>query len=222
MEDGNASPGAKDLYSRWLNIPSGPRPPDHYTLLGLPLFCADLQQIEAAAHRLLDLLDIHALHPDPEKRAACQHLMNEVAQARSVLADTQRRVDYDCTLLIQHGVAGVALPSARESRQPASGAPVAPATIIREADENAPRFPRPLAAVLIAVAVAAVGTLAVWAWVFEKPYQPMKTAVVPPTAAPVTPAPTPAPAPVALTPPSVATQPAEPMPPPTPAPAPVG
>jgi formylglycine-generating enzyme required for sulfatase activity len=207
MQDGNASPDSQDLYARWLNIAPGPRPPDHYTLLGLPLFTADLQEIEAAAHRLLDLLDVHALHLDPEKRAACQRLMNEVAQARSVLADAQRRVDYDCTLLIQHGVAGLSLPSPGASRQPASSAPLAPPpeggsfALIRA------RLSRPAYAVFLVAVLIAVGSLVVWAWVLHSGEQPMETAVALPAPAPA--------APVAQTPPSVAPQPPEPMTPPT-------
>jgi formylglycine-generating enzyme required for sulfatase activity len=183
VKDGNASPDSQDLYARWLNIPPGPRPPDHYTLLGLPLFTADLQEIEAAAHRQLDLLDVHALHLDPEKRAACQRLMNEVAQARSVLADPHRRVDYDCTLLIQHGVAGAPLPSSRDSRQPVSIAPLAPPP---EAGSFAPiraRLSRPLSVALLVGAMIAVGSLVVWGWVLHSGERPMETAVALPVSA---------------------------------------
>jgi formylglycine-generating enzyme required for sulfatase activity len=216
MQDGNASPDSQDLYARWLNIAPGPRPPDHYTLLGLPLFTADLQEIEAAAHRLLDLLDVHALHLDPEKRAACQRLMNEVAQARSVLADAQRRVDYDCTLLIQHGVTGAPLPSQKNSRQPASGTPLAPPP---DAGLPAParaRLSRPLSVALLVGALIAIGSLVVWAWVLHNNReQPMETAVALPAPAKTVPAP----APVVAPPPSVATEPVKPMtPPPTPTP----
>ena len=52
----------EDLYSAWLKLPPGARPPDHYALLGLPRFCDDIGQIEAAAHQRLDVLDRYALH----------------------------------------------------------------------------------------------------------------------------------------------------------------
>jgi len=87
-----------DLYSLWLKVPPGERPPNHYALLGLPRFCDDVPRIEAAAQKRLDGLDRYALHPDPVKRDACQQVMNEVARARVVLINPQKREAYDLTL----------------------------------------------------------------------------------------------------------------------------
>ena len=56
-----------DLYTQWLQIPAGDRPPDHYTLLGLPRFCGDRGKIEFAASGRMETLDKYALHPDRGK-----------------------------------------------------------------------------------------------------------------------------------------------------------
>lgn len=40
---------AADFYSEWLKVPPGPRPPDYYALLGVNVFCCDLDVIEQAA-----------------------------------------------------------------------------------------------------------------------------------------------------------------------------
>jgi hypothetical protein len=86
---------ADDLYTTWLEIPPGPRPPDHYALLGLPRFTADREKIEQAAHLQLHRLDRFALHPDKARRDECQRMMNEVARARVVLVNPERRAAYD-------------------------------------------------------------------------------------------------------------------------------
>jgi|GEM_PF-2558695 len=40
---------AVDFYKKWLGVPPGPRPPDYYTLLGVEVFCDDLEVIDTAA-----------------------------------------------------------------------------------------------------------------------------------------------------------------------------
>jgi hypothetical protein len=87
-----------DLYTIWLRVPAGSRPPDHYALLGLPRFSVDSKKIDHAANVQLDRLDRRALHPDPQLRDACQRLMNEVARARTVLVSPVQREAYDAAL----------------------------------------------------------------------------------------------------------------------------
>src|SRR5215207_891621 len=87
-----------DLYTTWLHVPPGPRPPDHYALLGLPPFTSDREQIERAAQAQLGRLDRFALHPDKVRRDACQQMMNEVARARVVLVNPERRAAYGAQL----------------------------------------------------------------------------------------------------------------------------
>jgi len=96
---------ADDSYTQWLGIAPGQRPPDHYTLLGLPRFTHAEHAIEAAARAQLDRLDQYAIHPDREKRDAATGMMNEVASARIVLADSNRRAQYDQELAERLGIA---------------------------------------------------------------------------------------------------------------------
>lgn len=96
----------EDLYATWLGVAPGTRPPDHYAILGLPLFCDDMQAIEQAARTRLAKLDNYAIHPDTQRRDACHRMMNEVARARVVLATSARKSAYDQQLAIQQGVVG--------------------------------------------------------------------------------------------------------------------
>lgn len=82
-----------DLYSEWLGVPAGPRPPDHFTLLGLKPGTRDPAEIERAAYAQLDKLDVYALTPDRTRREACQRIMNEVAKARLALIEAAARQD---------------------------------------------------------------------------------------------------------------------------------
>ena len=95
---------ADDFYAIWLGIPPGARPPDHYTLLGIPRFCDDHDVTEKAARAQFAKLDKYGIHPDPQKRDACHRLMNEVAKARVVLASPERKVSYDNQLASKLGV----------------------------------------------------------------------------------------------------------------------
>jgi formylglycine-generating enzyme required for sulfatase activity/TPR repeat protein len=81
----------RDLYTQWLGVPPGPRPPSHYELLGLPPLCADVNEIEAAAARQLERLHRLALRPDRAGRETSQRLMNDVAQALTVLTAAAQR-----------------------------------------------------------------------------------------------------------------------------------
>jgi hypothetical protein len=89
-------------------IPPGPRPPNHYVLLGLPPFSSSVPQIEEAASRQLERLDRYALHPEVSTRESCQRMMNEVAKARVILVSAEKRRAYDDELMRQ----GFQLPEA--------------------------------------------------------------------------------------------------------------
>lgn len=114
---------AQDRYNQWLKLPPGPRPPDHYTLLGLPHFCDDAPRIQQASHDRLDQLDKYALSKDPASREDCQRIMNEVARARVVLTDAGKRLAYDVELADALGVAppqAIVMPAhePHEAREP--------------------------------------------------------------------------------------------------------
>ncbi len=95
---------SEDLYTRWLGVPAGDRPPDHYALLGVECLCDDLDAIESAARRRMEKLDEYALHPDPRKRQAVQRMMNEVARARVCLVSPWRKRSYDIELAERLGL----------------------------------------------------------------------------------------------------------------------
>jgi formylglycine-generating enzyme required for sulfatase activity len=102
----------EDLYSLWLAMPAGARPPDHYALLGVATFCDDLPAIEAATRKQLRQLDKYAIHPDRAKRAACAAMMNEVARARVCLTHAQRKRAYDESLGRVHAAPQAPSPAA--------------------------------------------------------------------------------------------------------------
>jgi len=84
-------------YHRWLGIPPDEQPPDHYRLLGLPLFAAAQHAISLAAdHRIAYLKTL--LCTDCGDLA--EQLVNEVLQARICLLDPTAKADYDSRLLV--------------------------------------------------------------------------------------------------------------------------
>ena len=85
---------SEDLYTTFLGIPPGPRPPKAHVLLGVGADVSDPEIIEAAAHRQMDELDRYALSDDRAVREKVQRLMNEVAKARVQLI---RQVDQTAT-----------------------------------------------------------------------------------------------------------------------------
>ena len=95
---------AKDFYTKWLGIPPGERPPDHYMLLGVPRFCEDMDAVEAAARARLTRLDEYAMHPHRATRDAVQDMMNAVARARVVLVNPRRCKAYDEELARKLGI----------------------------------------------------------------------------------------------------------------------
>ena len=90
--------GKEDLYTLWLKIPAGVRPPDYYTLLGLEMFCEDSERIERAAYGQIEKLRPYEGHGDRDKREACARMMNEVAEAQVTLSDAEKRREYDESL----------------------------------------------------------------------------------------------------------------------------
>jgi len=95
---------AADCYTELLGLPRGVRPPDHYTLLGLQLFCRDLNAVETAVRRRLTHLDEFAVHPDKKIRDAALGIMGQVARARTELVNSAYRLAYDRKLAQSLGV----------------------------------------------------------------------------------------------------------------------
>jgi curved DNA-binding protein CbpA len=86
---------AFDPYETWLNIQDDRRPPNNYDLLGLPLFESDPVTIEQAALRRMGTVRLYQLGPHSD---LSQEILAELARARLVLSDPERRADYDAML----------------------------------------------------------------------------------------------------------------------------
>ncbi len=95
---------AADFYTEFLGVPPGNRPPDYYTLLGLQVFCRDLDAIEAATRTQLTRLDEFAETGDINSRDAAQEIMDQIAGARGELVNSVLRLAYDRKLAAQLGV----------------------------------------------------------------------------------------------------------------------
>jgi formylglycine-generating enzyme len=84
-----------DAYESWLNITAADRPPTYYDLLGLAPFESDPEIIEQAALRRMGKVRQHHIGPHSD---LSQQILAELALARLVLSDPDRRGDYDAKL----------------------------------------------------------------------------------------------------------------------------
>src|SRR5438105_9499728 len=84
-----------DPYHKWLGIPADQRPPSYYQLLAISPREADLDVIEEAAIRQTAHVRTYQVGP---YAAECTRLLNEIAQARTVLLDPGKRKEYDARL----------------------------------------------------------------------------------------------------------------------------
>jgi hypothetical protein len=82
------------LICRWLGLPAGSWPPDHYRLLGLPRGERDIGQIEQEVHERMNRVRCYQLsHPELATEA-----MNRLAQALVCLTDPRSKTSYDASL----------------------------------------------------------------------------------------------------------------------------
>jgi hypothetical protein len=83
---------AFDPYETWLGIPEGVRPPTYYDLLGLASHESDPVAIEQAALRRMGKVIVHQTGPHGDESQA---VLAELALARQVLMDPDRRAEYN-------------------------------------------------------------------------------------------------------------------------------
>ncbi|MBC8355609.1 MAG: LamG domain-containing protein [Planctomycetes bacterium] len=81
-----------DPYHKWLGIPPAEQPPNHYRLLGLNLFESDPDVIENGSDR--QMTHLRSFQTGPRMKE-CQRLLNEVAAARVLLLEAQKKAAYD-------------------------------------------------------------------------------------------------------------------------------
>jgi len=86
---------AFDPYESWLGITAAHRPPTYYDLLGLSPFESDSETIENASLRRMSKVRQHQIGPQSD---LSQEILAELARARLVLIDPDRRTDYDAKL----------------------------------------------------------------------------------------------------------------------------
>ena len=95
---------AEDPYTRYLDLPAGPRPPHLYQLLQLELFCGEPERIRHAARKQFRRIKPFEDHPDRDMREAIQDIMTQIATARVVLCDPEQKQEHDRTLAAELGV----------------------------------------------------------------------------------------------------------------------
>ncbi|MCA9235482.1 MAG: NPCBM/NEW2 domain-containing protein [Planctomycetales bacterium] len=81
-----------DAYHKWLGIPPAEQPPNHYRLLGIALLEGDEEVIGAAADRQMAHVKSFATG---RYATESQRLLNELARARVVLLNEQKKAVYD-------------------------------------------------------------------------------------------------------------------------------
>jgi len=110
-----------DPYLKWLEIPPGPRPPDHYALLGLPRFESDTKQIEEAARERMKRVREYHIGPHSDQ---CQELLNDIAKAKVCLINAKTKDPYDEQLRLSslsHAGRSAEVPDAAAISQPVPG-----------------------------------------------------------------------------------------------------
>jgi hypothetical protein len=105
-----------DPYYKWLAIPPQEQPPNHYRLLGIPLFTRDPEVVENAADQRM----AHLRAASAGKRAVqAQQILNELADAKVCLLNSEQRAAYDDGLKAKiEASKPKPLPAAREIRNP--------------------------------------------------------------------------------------------------------
>ena len=84
-----------DPYHKWLGIPSTQQPPNHYRLLGIPLYESDRDVIESAADQRMSHI---RTFQTGRYSAQSQKVLNELAAAKVCLLNPQKKVNYDQAL----------------------------------------------------------------------------------------------------------------------------
>jgi pSer/pThr/pTyr-binding forkhead associated (FHA) protein len=95
---------AEDLYSKYLDLPAGPRPPNLYQLLELELFFSEPERIQTAARKQFRRIKPFEDHPDRATRDAVQDIMTQIATARVVLCNPEEKQEYDQALAEELGI----------------------------------------------------------------------------------------------------------------------
>jgi hypothetical protein len=104
-----------DPYYKWLGIPPKDQPPNHYRLLGIEVFEADREVIDAASNRLMAYL--HELASGDDEGHS-QRLLNEISTARTTLLNKSDKQEYDIQLRGKIKTAVVVVPTPAQQPPP--------------------------------------------------------------------------------------------------------
>jgi len=85
-------PESFDPYRKWLGIPPEEQPPNHYRLLGVPLFEQDIETISHAADQRIAYVRTLAIS---EYADLTQRILNELATAKVCLLNREKKRAYD-------------------------------------------------------------------------------------------------------------------------------
>lgn len=178
-----------DPYRKWLGILPEEQPPNHYRLLGVPLYESDPDVIENAVHRQMSYV---RTFQTGKHAAESQKLLNELAGAKICLLSRSKKKAYDDSLRAAAARPAKDAPTKETPPQQAPQA-MAPATSAPPASMPAsPAPPSPAASSNIHGAAAPLAAA-------SAPTSPVPVAQPAPFAAPLAvPAASIAPAPVAL------------------------
>jgi len=90
--------GSFDPYRKWLAIPPEEQPPNHYRLLGVPLFEDDAEAISHAADQRIAYVRTLALGDFAD---VSQRVLNELAAAKVCLLNREKKAAYDERLHVE-------------------------------------------------------------------------------------------------------------------------
>lgn len=110
---------AFDPYEQWLGIPPGPRPPDHYRLLGVAPFDENAQRLHEQTMQRMSQVRKYQMGPQGEHAL---RLVQEISRAFDVLSDPARKAAYDGQLRSAATIEDVPRQPAR--RPESSGDPI--------------------------------------------------------------------------------------------------
>lgn len=151
--------GQFDPYHRWLGISPENRPPNHYQLLGIPLFESDADVIEAAADR--QMAHVRSYQQGKHVQLS-QQLLNELSIAKLCLLDATKKTQYDAQLRVKRPVASVPPPVVPPQPSPQFAVQIQPAGKTPAAGRRPPcnRTRLRLAATLVGLGLLAVVAIA--------------------------------------------------------------